>query len=119
LSNILKGVGRNPKVDGKKEGRLKVHMLIDAFQSVRRFIKVMAAKVHVQNFIKSLELISCSIAVFDKACNYYQFALWTQNEVYFVTCLNKNAVYTVKEVKRTHYRKQAQAKVLRDEIIEL
>ena len=120
FSNILKGVGRNPKGDGKKKGGLKVHMLIDAVQSVGRFIKVTAAKVHDQNFLKSLELISHSMIVFDKAYNYYhQFALWTQKEVYFVTRMKKNAVYTVKEVKRTHYRKKDQAKVLRDEIIEL
>jgi len=30
FSDILKGVGRNPKGDGKKKGGLKVHMLIDA-----------------------------------------------------------------------------------------
>jgi IS4 transposase len=60
------------------------------------------------------------MVVFDKAYNYYhQFALWTQNEVYFVTRMKKNAVYTVKDVRRTHYRKKGQAKVLRDEIIEL
>ena len=58
--------------------------------------------------------------VFDKAYNYYhQFALWTTQKVYFVTRLKKNAVYTVVEVKREHYRKKGQAKVLRDEIIEL
>jgi hypothetical protein len=120
FSNILKGVGRNPKGDGKKKGGLKVHMLIDAVQSVGRFIKVTAAKVHDQNFLKSLELISHSMIVFDKAYNYYnQFALWTQKEVYFVTRMKKNAVYTVKEVKRTHYRKKDQAKVIREEIIEL
>jgi len=120
FSNILKGVGRNPKGDGKKKGGLKVHMLIDAVQSVGRFIKVTAAKVHDQNFLKSLELISHSMIVFDKAYNYYhQFALWTQKDVYFVTRMKKNAVYTVKEVKRTHYRKKDQAKVLSDEIIEL
>lgn len=28
FSDILKGVGRNPKGDGKKKGGLKVHMLI-------------------------------------------------------------------------------------------
>ena len=43
--NILKGVGPNPKVDGKKKGGLKVH-LIDAVQSVGRFIKITEAKVH-------------------------------------------------------------------------
>ncbi len=101
FSDILKGVGRNPKGDGKKKGGLKVHMLIDAVQSVGRFVKITAAKVHDQNFLKSLELISHSMVVFDKAYNYYhQFALWTQQQVYFVTRMKKNAVYTVIEVKR-------------------
>jgi hypothetical protein len=30
FSDLLKGVGRNPKGDGRKKGGLKVHMLIDA-----------------------------------------------------------------------------------------
>ena len=120
FSDILKGVGRNPKGDGKKKGGLKVHMLIDAVQSVGRFIKITAAKVHDKNFLKSLELISHSMVVFDRAYNYYhQFALWTKQEVYFVTRLKKNAVYEVIEVTRKHYRKKGKAKVLRDEIIEL
>jgi hypothetical protein len=120
FSDILKGVGRNPIGDGKKKGGLKVHMLIDAVQSVGRFIKITAAKVHDKNFLKSLELISYSMIVFDRAYNYYQqFALWTEKQVYFVTRMKKNAVFTVIEVKRTHYRKKGQAKVLSDEIIEL
>jgi len=120
FSDILKGVGRNPKGDGKKKGGLKVHMLIDAVQSVGRFVKITAAKVHDKNFLKSLELISHSMIVFDKAYNYYhQFALWTTQQVYFVTRLKKNAVYEIIEVKRVHYRKKGKAKVLRDEIIEL
>jgi len=120
FSDILKGVGRNPKGDGKKKGGLKVHMLIDAVQSVGRFVKITAAKVHDKNFLKSLELISHSMIVFDRAYNYYhQFALWTNQQVYFVTRLKKNTVYTVIEVLRSHYRKKGQAKVLSDEIIEL
>ena len=120
FSDILKGVGRNPIGDGKKKGGLKVHMLIDAVESVGRFIKITQAKVHDQYFLKSLELISHSMVVFDRAYNYYhQFALWTQRQVYFVTRMKKNAVFTVIEVKRTHYRKKGQAKVLSDEIIEL
>ncbi len=120
FSDILKGVGRNPKGDGKKKGGLKVHMLIDAVQSVGRFVKITAAKVHDKNFLKSLELISHSMIVFDKAYNYYhQFALWTTQQVYFVTRLKKNAVYEVIETKRVHSRKKGKAKVLRDQIIEL
>ena len=120
FSDILKGVGRNPKGDGKKKGGLKVHMLIDAVQSVGRFIKVTEAKVHDKNFLRSLELISHSMIVFDKAYNHYhQFALWTSRQVYFVTRLKKNAVYSIIETKRYHYRKMNVAKVLRDEIIKL
>jgi hypothetical protein len=120
FSDILKGVGRNPKGDGKKKGGLKVHMLIDAVQSVGRFIKITPAKVHDQKFLKSLDLISHSMIVFDKAYNYYhQFAVWSRQEVFFVTRLKKNAVYTTIELNRKHYRKKGQAKVLRDEIIEL
>jgi len=120
FSDILKGVGRNPKGDGKKKGGLKVHMLIDAVQSVGRFIKITEAKAHDKTFLKSLDLISHSMIVFDKAYNYYhQFAVWTQKQVFFVTRLKTNAVYSVIEVNRVHYRKKGQAKVLRDEIIEL
>jgi len=120
FSDILKGVGRNPKGDGKKKGGLKVHMAIDAVQSIGRFVKITAAKVHDKNFLKSLELISHSMIVFDKAYNYYhQFALWTEQQIYFVTRLKKNAVYEVIELTRNHYRKKGQAKVLCDEVIEL
>lgn len=78
FSDILKGGGRNPKNDGKKKGGFKVHMLIDAVQSVGRFIKITAAKVHDKNFLKEIEPISHSMVVFDRAYNYYhQFAIWT------------------------------------------
>lgn len=120
FSDVLKGVGRNPKGDGKKKGGLKVHMLIDAVQSVGRFVKITAAKVHDKNFLKSLALISHSMIVFDKAYNYYhQFALWTGQHVYFVTRLKKNAVYTIVETHKIGYRKKDIAKVLKDQIIEM
>ena len=120
FSDILKGVGRNPKNDGKKKGGLKVHMLIDAVQSVGRFIKITEAKVHDKNFLKELELISHSMVVFDKAYNYYhQFALWTSNSVYFVTRLKKNAVYTVIKSLQEHDKVKGKAMVLKEEIIEM
>ncbi len=120
FSDILKGVGRNPKNDGKKKGGLKVHMLIDAVQSIGRFIKITEAKVHDKNFLRELELISYSMVVFDKAYNYYhQFAVWTSKSVYFVTRLKKNAVYTVVEILQEHKKVKGRAMVLREEIIEL
>lgn len=120
FSDILKGVGRDPKHDGKKKGGLKVHMLIDAVQSVGRFIKITEAKVHDKNFLKELELISHSMVVFDRAYNYYhQFAIWTSQAVYFVTRIKKNAVYSVIEVLREHTKEKGKAMVLREEIIEV
>ncbi|HOH55606.1 MAG TPA: IS4 family transposase [Paludibacteraceae bacterium] len=120
FSDLLKGAGRNPKGDGKKKGGLKVHMLIDAVQSVGRFIKITEAKVHDKNFLKELDLISYSMVVFDRAYNYYhQFALWTEKNVFFVTRLKKNAVYKVIEVLQKHEKEKNKAMVLREEIIEL
>ena len=120
FSDILKGVGRNPKNDGKKKGGLKVHMLIDAVQSVGRFIKITEAKVHDKNFLKELDLISYSMVVFDRAYNYYhQFALWTTKSVFFVTRIKKNAVYRVIEVLQEYKKQQGRAMVLREEIIEI
>ncbi|MDY0281642.1 MAG: IS4 family transposase [Salinivirgaceae bacterium] len=120
FSDILKGVGRNPKNDGKKKGGLKVHMLIDAVQSVGRFIKITEAKVHDKNFLKELELISYSMVVFDRAYNYYnQFALWTTKSVFFVTRIKKNALYTVVELLQENQKQKGKAMVLREEIIEI
>jgi IS4 transposase len=120
FSDILKGVGRDPKNDGKKKGGLKVHMLIDAVQSVGRFIKITEAKVHDKNFLKELDLISYSIVVFDRAYNYYhQFALWTTKSVFFVTRIKKNAIYTVVELLQEHQKQEGKAMVLREELIEI
>ena len=120
FSDILKGVGRNPKDDGKKKGGLKVHMLIDAVQSVGRFVKITAAKVHDKNFLKELDLISHSMVVFDRAYNYYmQFALWTEKQIFFVTRMKKNALYTVIETVQMPERIKGKAMVLKEEIIEL
>jgi hypothetical protein len=120
FSDILKGVGRNTKGDGKKKGGLKVHMLLDAVQSVGRFIKITETKAHDKNFLKSLQLISHNMIVFDRAYKYYhQFAVCTQKQVFFVTRLKTNTVYTFIVVNREHYRKKGKVKVLRDEIIEL
>jgi len=120
FSDILKGVGRNPKNDGKKKGGLKVHMLIDAVQSVGRFIKITEAKVHDKNFLKELELISHSMVVFDKAYNYYhQFALWTSKSVFFVTRMKKNARFEVIQLLQQHDKIKGKAMVLGEEIIKL
>ena len=56
FSDLLKGVGRNVKGEGRKKGGLKVHMLIDAMQQVGRFIKISEARMHDKNFLSELNI---------------------------------------------------------------
>ena len=120
FSEILKGVGRNPLGDGKKKGGLKVHMLIDAVQSVGKFMRITAARVHDKNFLKDIVVPKHSMLVFDKAYNYYeQFGKWTDNSIYFVSRQKSNAVYRV--VKRVSRQKSVPnvAMVTREQWIEV
>ena len=98
FSEIMKGVGRNPKNEGKKKGGLKVHMMIDAHSDTPTFVKISEAKQHDKNFLQYLHLAAHSMIVFDRAYNHYlQFAKWTEQKVNFVCRLKKNAVYQVVE----------------------
>ena len=120
FTDILKGVGRNPKNDGKKKGGLKVHMLIDASQSIAKFVKITAAKMHDKNFLKELNVPQYSMLVFDKAYNFYrQFASWTNQNIYFVTRQKSNALYTVVQTLRDTASIKDKAMVYREEIIEV
>jgi hypothetical protein len=120
FTDILKGVGRNPKNDGKKKGGLKVHMLIDAVQSVARFVKITEAKMHDKNFLKDLQVPEYSMLVFDKAYNFYrQFAKWSKGNIYFVTRQKTNAVYEVIETKYDVPLKDNKAGVYKEEIIKV
>jgi hypothetical protein len=99
FSDVMKGVGRNPKGDGKKKGGLKVHMLTDVHADTAVFAKISEAKMHDKKFLQHLNPSKGSMLVFDKAYNYYrQFAEWTEEEVYFVCRLKDNAKAEVQEV---------------------
>jgi hypothetical protein len=99
FSDIMKGVGRNPKGDGKKKGGLKVHMLTDVHGDFPIYAKISEAKMHDKKFLKHLNPTVGSMLVFDKAYNYYhQFAEWTNEGVYFVCRLKDNAKAIVQDV---------------------
>lgn len=118
FSDVLKGVGRNPKNDGKKKGGLKVHMMIDAHSDTPEFVKISEAKEHDKNFLKYLSLAPHSIIVFDRAYNHYlQFAKWTEQQVNFVCRLKKNAVYEVQETLFEQKLQDDKAGVLKEEHI--
>ncbi|MCL5031149.1 MAG: IS4 family transposase [Bacteroidetes bacterium] len=119
FSDILKGVGRNPKNDGKKKGGLKVHMLIDAVQSVAKFVRITEAKVHDKNFLTQITVPAHSMLVFDRAYNYYkQFAKWTEEKIYFVTRQKKNAVCEILKTVMDKVLDKGVFGVYKEEIIE-
>jgi hypothetical protein len=117
---LFKGVGRNPKDNGKKKGGLKVHMLIDAVESVAKFVRITAAKVHDRQFLKQIVIQPLSMVVFDKAYNDYKlFAQWTLSKIWFVTRMKTNAVY---KVVKTYYNKtvkEGTCGVLKEEWVQL
>ena len=120
FSEILKGVGRNPVGDGKKKGGLKVHMLIDAVQSVGKFMRITEARTHDRNFLNEIQVPAHSMLVFDKAyTDYEQFGKWTGESIYFVTRQKDNAVYKVVKRVSRQKRKPDTAMVTREQWIEL
>jgi hypothetical protein len=99
FSDIMKGLGRNPKGDGKKKGGLKVHMLTDVHSDTPQFVKISEAKMHDKKFLAYLNPPKGSMLVFDKAYNFYeQFAQWTEDGVNFVCRLKDNAKYELQEI---------------------
>lgn len=120
FSDIMKGVGRNPKNEGKKKGGLKVHMMIDAHSDTPEFVKISEAKQHDKNFLKYLNLAAHSMIVFDRAYNHYlQFAQWTEQQINFVCRLKKNAVYKVREEVFSQELQDDKAGVLSEEHIHI
>lgn len=120
FSEVLKGVGRNRKDDGKKKGGAKVHMLIDAHQQIGKFIAITAAKVHDKNFLDMIQPRQYSLLVFDKAYNHYlRFAKWTEQNIYFITRKKKNARYTVREVLKANDLKEKEQGVHLDQLINM
>lgn len=120
FSDVLKGVGRNPKHEGKKKGGLKVHMMIDAHSDTPAFVKISEAKLHDKNFLKYLNLAPHSMIVFDRAYNHYlQFARWTEEHINFVCRLKSNAVYEVVQTLFTQDQQTGKSGVLKEEHIHL
>ena len=99
FSDIMKGLGRNTKGDGKKKGGLKVHMLTDVHNDTPKFVKISEAKMHDKKFLTYLNPPKGSMLVFDKAYNFYeQYAKWTEEGVNFVCRLKSNAKYELQNI---------------------
>ena len=85
FSEVMKGVGRKPKDDGKKEGGLKVHLLTDVHADTAVFSTISEAKMHEKKFLAHLNPAKGCMLVFGKAYKYCQrFSDWTREGVNFV-----------------------------------
>lgn len=119
FSDVMKGVGRNPKGDGKKKGGLKVHMLTSADSQTPQFVNITEGKQHDKTQLKLLSLPPFSTITFDRAYNDYKaYNSFTKRQIYFVGRIKRNAVYTVKEVLTTEGNSTLTG-VKREELIEL
>jgi len=124
FADVMKGVGRNPKGDGKKKGGLKVHLLTDVHTDSAKFATISEAKMHDKKFLSKLTLPAGSMVTMDRAYNFYkQFSQWTEEGVFFVTRQKKNAksqvIETLYECSQTDMDNKKKACVLKEEHIHL
>jgi hypothetical protein len=118
FSEILRGVGRNPKDGSKKKGGIKVHAMMGAFSGVTEFVRMTEAREHDRKFLYHLKLAANSWLVFDKAYTvYHQFAKWTNANIWFVTRMKDNADYHVTKVLVDKTKKKNATGVLKEQYI--
>jgi hypothetical protein len=53
FSQVMQGVRRNPKGDGRKKGGLKVHLLTDVHADSTKFATIREAKIHDKSFCQN------------------------------------------------------------------
>jgi hypothetical protein len=80
----------------RKKGAVKLHLLLDHDGYLPTYAYISNGKKHDVTIARHLMLSPGSIVAMDRAYNDYKmFATWTENGVYFVTRLKKNADYAV------------------------
>jgi len=82
----------------RAKGGVKAHVLLDHTDYLPSYVLISKAKMHDANVLALLCLNPGSIVAMDRAYNdFKQFARWTEQDVYFVTRMKENTVYTVDE----------------------
>ncbi|QEN04353.1 IS4 family transposase [Thiospirochaeta perfilievii] len=80
----------------KKKGGIKLHVTLDHSSYIPSFVTVTDAKVHESNEIKNVPFKKDDVIVFDRGYTDYQYYSDLSEEgIYFVTRLKKNAKYSV------------------------
>lgn len=100
----------------RKKGALKLHLLLDHDGYLPQYLYVSEGRLHEINVLRELSFESGTIIVIDRGLvDYKLFGAWTENGVYFVTRLKRNASYRVVEKQRVPQNRN----ILKDWIIEL
>jgi hypothetical protein len=100
----------------RAKGGVKVHVLLDHDDYMPSFALITDARRHDRTVARRFTLKPGSIIAFDRAYNDYTlFSQWTQNGIYFVTRLKKNAAYHIVENRPIPQNRA----VLADQIVEL
>lgn len=116
FSNVLNGVGRNPK-HGKKKGGIKVHTMLRAAEGVPHSIHFTSAATHDHVMLKKLTLSNGSFIAMDRAyIDYRLFEQFTQDGVFYVTKMRKSRRF--KQLEECYLVNDRGLVVLKDSIIE-
>lgn len=101
FSNVLKGVGRNPK-QGRKKGGIKVHTVMRADEGLPYDIHFTSAATHDHVMLRKLKLSNGAFLAMDRAyIDYKVFEQFTQDGVFYVTKMKKNQRF---EIQKSCYR---------------
>lgn len=85
FNEIMKGAG-SYKINGRKKGGAKAHVMLKANEDIPVFVHITEAKEHDQMFMRYLPLKPGSFIVFDKAYTNSQVLYqWDQDEVWWVS----------------------------------
>jgi hypothetical protein len=117
--DVFTGAGRN-KIEGKKKGGIKAHVLLSLHSLIPEIVWMSAASKNDKDFLGQLKPLKGEIYVFDKGyVNYNYYFNWTEMGTFFVTRLNENANYEVIDQKAILERDAEMDGVLKDEIVSL
>jgi hypothetical protein len=82
----------------RKKGAVKLHLLLDHDGYLPTYAHISEGKKHEVTHARNVPLAPGSIVVIDRGYNDYRlFALWTANQIFFVTRMKQNAEYRVIE----------------------
>ena len=117
--DVFTGAGRN-KIEGKKKGGIKAHVLLSLHSLIPDIVWMSAASKNDKDFLGQLKPLKGEIYIFDKGyVNYNSYETWTDQEVFYVTRLNDNGSYEIISDKVILERDAEINGVLKDQIISL